>query len=228
MPGRFAIISPPEILRAYFGYGDEPDFPPRYNIAPTQPIPIVSAAAHSQGLRRRFTLMRWGFLPAFVKDLEGFALLINARAETLAERPSFKAALKRRRGLVIADGFYVSAPDRSRGAARRSLLVRRVNGEPMGFAGLYETWSHANGSEIDTACIVTTPPNGVIAALNDRMPAIVDPRDFSLWLDNDDVEAFAATALLRPAPDDWLECVEVEDRANRPGEAGREDAGRDD
>ena len=94
MPGRFAITSPPETLRAFFGYSEEPEFPQRYNIAPTQPIPVVTARAHSQGRERHFILMRWGFLPGFVKDPAKFSLLINARAETLTEKPSFRAAVK--------------------------------------------------------------------------------------------------------------------------------------
>jgi putative SOS response-associated peptidase YedK len=210
MPGRFYIISAPETLRAFFGYAEEPDFPPRYNIAPTQPIPIVTAAPWSHGARRHFMLVRWGFLPAFVKDPKTFALLINARAETLIEKASFRAAVKRRRCLVIADGYYEWVRSPRRAGAARTYLVRRRNGEPMGFAGLYETWSDASGGEIDTACIVTTPPNGALAGISERMPAILDPGVFKLWLDNDGVEAAAATALLRPAPDDWLEPVETE------------------
>ncbi|WP_158814399.1 SOS response-associated peptidase [Methylocapsa sp. S129] len=217
MPGRFAIISTPEILRDFFAYVEEPDFPPRYNIAPTQPIPVVTAAAHSQGQRRHFTLMRWGFLPAFVKDPKAFALIINARGETLTEKASFRAAVKRRRCLIIADGFYEWLRGPGRAAAARSFLIRRPDRGPMGFAGLYETWSDPNGGEIDTACIITTPPNQTIAAIHDRMPAIIDPRDFHFWLDNDSVEASAATALLRPAPDDSLELVEVGMEVNRVG-----------
>ena len=106
MPERFFLISSPEALRAFFAYRDEPDFPPRINIAPTQPIAIVSATPHSQGRDRRFILMRWGFLPGFVKDPNDFPLLIKARAETLTERPSFRAAVRRRRCLVMADGYY--------------------------------------------------------------------------------------------------------------------------
>jgi putative SOS response-associated peptidase YedK len=214
MPGRFAVTSPPQIMREFFGYIEEPDFPPRYNIAPTQPIAIVTAAAHTQGRQRHFTLMRWGFLPAFVKDPKAFALIINARAETLTEKASFRAAVKRRRCLIIADDFYewLRGPGR---APARSFRVRRTNGEPMGFAGLYETWSDASGGEIDTACIVTTTPNRVIATVHDRMPAIIAPGDFHWWLDNDGVEASAATALLRPAPDDSLELIEIGKEVNR-------------
>jgi putative SOS response-associated peptidase YedK len=209
MPGRFAIISPPEILRAFFGYIEVPDFPPRHNIVPTQPIPVVTASAHARGERRHFTLMRWGFLPSFVKDPQTFALIANARAETLIERVSFKAAVKRRRCLVIADGFYERSPGRGRARAARSLLIRRRDGGPMGFAGLYETWCDPTGGEIDTACIVTTPSNELIAPICDRMPAVIERGDFSVWLDNDGVEAPKAMALLRPAPEDAFEIVEV-------------------
>jgi putative SOS response-associated peptidase YedK len=139
MPGRFAITSPPEVLRAFFGYRDEPDFPPRYNIAPSLPIPVIVAQPHSNGLERRFILMRWGFLPGFVKDPATFATLINARAETLTEKPSFRAAVKRRRCLIMADGYYEWPRKAAQIGAAQPFLVRRVNGEPMGLAGLYET-----------------------------------------------------------------------------------------
>ena len=127
MCGRYAITLPPEAVRAYFAYGETPNFPPRFNIAPTQPIPIVLAEPHSGGERRHFQLVRWGFLPGFVKDPKGFPLIINARAETLAGKPSYRAALKRRRCLVIADGFYewrkVSHAG-GRGAAAEAALSR--------------------------------------------------------------------------------------------------------
>src|ERR1700742_3876024 len=100
MCGRFVITSAPEALRQLFGYLEQPNFPPRYNIAPTQPIPVVTAGAYTGGLERHFLLVRWGFLPGFVKDPKTFPLLINARAETLVQKPSFRAALKRRRCLV--------------------------------------------------------------------------------------------------------------------------------
>jgi putative SOS response-associated peptidase YedK len=216
MPGRFALTSPPEALRAFFGYREKPDFPPRYNIAPTQPVAIVTAQAHSQGQERHFGLARWGFLPGFVKDPRKFSLLINARSESLLEKPSFRAAVKRRRCLVPADSYYEWRRDSARAAAR-PFQIRRTNGEPMGFAGLYETWSDPHGGEIDTACIITTPANRWIATIYDRMPAIIEARDFHFWLDNDRVEASAATALLRPAPEDALERIEIGNEVNRVG-----------
>ena len=210
MCGRYAITLPPEAVRAYFAYRDTPNFPPRYNIAPTQPIPVVIADPRTKGASRRFMLARWGFLPAFAKDPKDFPLIVNARAETLAERPSFRAALARRRCLAIADGFYEWRKEGGgRSASRRPYLIRRVSGEPMAFAALYETYCDPNGSEIDTACIVTTPANRLVALLHDRMPAILEPESFPAWLDGDNVGAAEALALLRPAADNALEFVEI-------------------
>jgi putative SOS response-associated peptidase YedK len=217
MCGRYAITLPPEAVRAFFAYLEQPNFPPRYNIAPTQPIPIVIAGPHTGGRERHFLLVRWGFLPGFVKDPKDFPLLINARAETLAQKPSFRAALKRRRCLVIADGFYEwrrETPGAARGA-KAAFLIRRVDRAPMGFAGLMETWSDPTGGEIDTACIVTTAANRLMASIHDRMPALIEPEAFSLWLDNDGVAADEATALLRPAPDAALELVPLGPAVNR-------------
>jgi putative SOS response-associated peptidase YedK len=219
MCGRYAITLPPEAVRAYFAYVETPNFPPRFNIAPTQPIPIVLAEPMSGGATRHFRLVRWGFLPGFVKNPKDFPLIINARAEALAkDQRSFSAAMKRRRCLVIADGFYEwrkAEPAGGRGAAaKRPYLVRRVDGEPMGFAGLYETWSDPLGGEIDTACIVTTAANALVGLLHDRMPAILEPEAFSAWLDIDGVDAAKALKLLKPQPEPALELVEVSPSVN--------------
>jgi putative SOS response-associated peptidase YedK len=219
MCGRYAITLPPEATRRYFGFVEHPNFPPRYNIAPTQPVPVVRADRFSAGAARHFVLMRWGFLPGFVKDPKGFPLIVNARAETLAEKPSFRAALKRRRCLMIADGFYEWRNEGSPGAmgrtAKRPYLVRRTSGEPMGFAGLYETWCDATGGEIDTACIVTTAANELLGRLHDRMPAILEPDAFTAWLDVDGIDAREALALLNAAPEQGLELVEIGPAVNR-------------
>ena len=210
MCGRYAITLPPEAVRSYFAYSDTPNFPPRYNIAPTQPIPVVVADRASAGEGRRFRLMRWGFLPGFVKDPKRFPLIINARAEAIADKPSFRPALMRRRCIVIADGFYEWRKEGGgRNSPQRPFLIRRISGEPMGFAGLYETWSDPAGGEIDTACIVTTRANALVDLLHDRMPAILEPENFSAWLDVEEVEAAKAAALLKPAPEEALELVEI-------------------
>lgn len=218
MCGRYAITLPPEAVRAYFAYRETPTFPPRYNIAPTQPIPVVTAEPRSAGAVRHFQLMRWGFLPGFVKDPKGFPLIINARAETMADRPSYGAALRRRRCLVIADGFYEwrkCAAPAGRREVSRPYLIRRVSGEPMGFAGLYETWCDPTGGEIDTACIITTSANPLAALVHDRMPAILEPGAFAAWLDVDGVDAARALALIRPVREDALELIEIGTAVNR-------------
>jgi putative SOS response-associated peptidase YedK len=219
MCGRYAITLPPEAVRAFFAFVENPNFPPRYNIAPTQPIPVVVAEPHSNGAARHFQLMRWGFLPGFAKDPKTFPLLINARAETVAEKPSFRAALMRRRCLVIADGFYGwrtgDASAARRGMPKRPFLIRLVDRGPIGFAGLYETYCDATGGEIDTALIITTAANALLRKVHDRMPAMVDPPNFAAWLDVDGVDAVKAVALLEPAPDSKLELVEVGLAVNR-------------
>ena len=222
MPGRYALISSPEVVRAHFDYMEKPDFPPRYNIAPTQPIAIVAAAPHTQGGKRHFALARWGFLPSFVKDPANFSLLIHARAETLEEKVSFRNAVRRRRCLVIADGYYEWLKPARRSGAERAFLVRQSQGEPLGFAGLFETWCDPYGSEIDTACFVTTAANRTLAPISDRMPAILERGDFGPWLDNDDVDAGTAMTLLRPCEEGRLEFIEISVAVNRADRDGPE------
>lgn len=217
MCGRYALTSAPQALRALFAYEENPNFPPRYNIAPTQPIPIVTRNRDANGASwRSFRLARWGFLPGFVKDVRDFPLIINARSETAVDKPSFRAAMKRRRCLVPADAYYEWLRfGAGRKTERRPYLFRRADGAPMGMAGLWETYAGADGAEIDTACILTTPANGATVAIHDRMPAILEPRDFSAWLDCDEVRAADAAALLQPAGDDILEFFEISPEINR-------------
>ncbi len=219
MCGRYAITLPPEAVRSYFAFVERPNFPPRYNIAPTQPIPVVLADPPSKGGARHFVLMRWGFLPGFVKDPKTFPLIINARAETLAERPSFRAALRRRRCLVIADGFYEwrreAAAERAPAAGQAALSHSPNERRADGLRRPHETWSDPSGGEIDTACIVTTAANRLVGRLHDRMPAILDPDAFAAWLDVDRVDPAEALALVKPAPEEALELVEVGPAVNR-------------
>lgn len=197
MCGRYALTSPPALLRASFGYDEAPEFPPRAEILPTEPIAVVTARAFTGGQGRNFRLVRWGFLPGFVKDVASFPLIVNARAESVMEKASFAAAFKRRRCLAPADGFY---PGRSGKAA----LFQAADGAPIGLAALHETYLDASGGEIDTACILTTPANALLSAFGDRMPAIVGPADFTAWLDHETTPLGAALALLRPAPEALL------------------------
>ncbi len=210
MCSRYSLTSPPEVVRSHFRYANEATFPPRYNIAPTQPVAIVRLDPKGG---RELALVRWGLIPAWVKDPRAFKTLINARSESVAERAAFRSAARHRRCLVPADGFYEwTGPPRS----RRPHLVRLRAGGPMALAGLYEHWLGADGSEIETMAILTVPANGTIAALHDRMPAIMPPEAFEQWLDCSSGRAEEALSLLRPAPDDLLEVAEVSTKLNDP------------
>ncbi|HWS11139.1 MAG TPA: SOS response-associated peptidase [Xanthobacteraceae bacterium] len=216
MCGRYVIISTPEAIRALFGYGEQPNFPPRYNVAPTQRISIVRL--HDG--KRSFALMRWGLLPSWVKDPKTFPLLINARGESVLEKPAFRNAMRRRRCLIPTDGFYEWQASGTTGPPKRPYFVRGKRGAdgaapPLAFAGLYETWTGPNGEELDTAAIITTTANRTLAAVHERMPVFVKPEAFDLWLDCANVEADVAAALIAPADEGLLEVYEVSTAVNR-------------
>lgn len=208
MCGRYSITSAPEAIRRLFRYPEQPNFPPRYNIAPTQPVPIVRWAEGGP----HFALVRWGLIPSWVKDPKTFTLLINARGESVNEKPAFRNAMKRRRCLFPADGFYEW---KGEAGAKRAYYARSASGEPLAFAGLWETWTGPNGEEMDTAAIVTTDANKTLAAIHNRMPAIIPPEAFDLWLDTDRVDAKTAAALIAPAPESVMEVYEVSTAVNR-------------
>jgi putative SOS response-associated peptidase YedK len=212
MCGRYVITTAPEAMRRLFGYIEEPDFPPRYNIAPTQPVPIVRLDAG----KRRFALVRWGLLPSWVKDPKAFSLLHVARAETVNEKAAFRAAMKRRRCLVPADGFY----EWTEGERKRPFFVHPKSGGPIAFAGLWETWTGPNGEEVDSVAIITTTANRVLSPIGDRMPAILPPEAFDLWLDCGKVDAVIAAAFLMPAPDALLEAYAISNAVNRTANDG--------
>jgi putative SOS response-associated peptidase YedK len=223
MPGRYAITSTPESLREFFRYVEQPDFPPRYNIAPTQPVPVVRLERAADGATaRHFVLMRWGFLPGFVKEPKTFPLLINARSESMAEKPSFRNAVRRRRGLFIADCYYEWDRTRAAKSAGQAYMVRRADGAPFGFAGLWEDWAGADGSEIETACFITVPANAEVAAIHERMPAIIEEKDFEVWLSLDEEETAAALRLVRPAPDGSLTVMKIGKAINKVANDGPE------
>ncbi len=217
MCGRFNIISPPSVMRDHFGYAETPNFPPRYNVAPTQPVPVVRRERDEEGrITRHFVLMRWGFLPSWVKDTKDFPLLINARAESVAEKASFRAAFQRRRCLMMADGFYEwrRVPGARGKAAATPFLIRRRDRAPLALGALWENWLGADGSEIETCCVVTTAANGTMAAIHDRMPVILQPDDYQAWLDSD-LPAPDALHLTRPAADDLLDLTQISERVNK-------------
>jgi len=215
MSGRFTLAAAPEAVADEFGVGGVGWFPPRYNIAPSQPIAIVR---HVRG-RREFALVRWGFVPSWAKDPRRYGPLINARAEGLLDKPAFRGAIQYRRCLIPATGTYHW--ERSPGAARaRPWFVRPREGGLCALAGLWDPWLGADGSEVDGAAIVTVAAGQDVAGLADRMPALIAPGDYDRWLDSDRYPAAAAVSLLQPAPGDSLVAVPVGERVNHVGNDG--------
>lgn len=212
MCARFSLTATPDAVRSLFRYDDLPNFPPRYNIAPTQPIAIVAIV---EG-RRRFVLVRWGLIPAWAKNPAELPLMINARAETVADKPAFRGAFRHRRMLVPATGFYEW---RRQGKIKHPFHIRLV-GEPtaehlFAFAGIWETYLAADGSEIDTAAILTLPSTEPVASIHDRMPAVVKPADFDRWLDCRGTTPEEALRLILPGA--TFELTPVSMRVNSVG-----------
>jgi putative SOS response-associated peptidase YedK len=208
MCGRYLITSSPEAIRRLFGYKEQPNFPPRYNVAPTQPIPVVRLHEGERG----FALVRWGLIPAWVKDPRAFSLLINARSDAVLDKPAFRNAMRRRRCLVPADGFY---DWKAEGGRRRPYAVLPRDRQPVAFAGLWETWTGPNGEEMETAAIITCDANRTLRPLHDRMPVVIPREAFDLWLDCRNVDANTAAALLVSPPDSLFEAYEISTAVNK-------------
>jgi putative SOS response-associated peptidase YedK len=208
MCGRYLITSTPEAMRQLFAYLELPNFPPRYNVAPTQPIPIVRL---HEG-QRQFALVRWGLIPAWVKDPKTFSLVLQARSDSVLDKPSFKYAMKRRRCLIPADGFYEWNEDTT---PRRPYAVLPKHGGPVAFAGIWESWMGPNGEEMETAAIITTEANETLHPIHYRMPVVIPPEAFDFWLDCRNVDEHMAAELLVPAPEDLFEAYEISPAVNR-------------
>ncbi len=216
MCGRFVMIVSPGQMPELFGTEDEPDFPPRHNVAPTQPI-LTIIAEHGRRITR---LMRWGLVPGWVKDPREFPLLVNARGETMADKPAFRDALKHGRCIVPASGYYEwrTGP----GKHKQPFFIRPANSGPMALAALYTIWSGPDGEEVDTVATITVAANEQLAVIHDRMPAILRPADFGDWLDVRGVMAKDALKLVRPLPSGALSFYPVSSRVNS---AAADDAG---
>lgn len=227
MCGRFALKTLPDQVREFLALAELEDFPPRYNIAPTQPILIVVEGDRpepgSNLPARRALLARWGFVPGWVKDPRDFPLLINARAETAIGKASFRAAMRHRRVLVPASGFYEwHRPPKDSGEKPQAYWIKPRKGEIVAFAGLMETWASADGSEVDTAAILTTAANSAIRPIHDRMPVVIRPEDFSRWLDCKTQEPREVSDLLQPVEEDFFEAIPVSDLVNKVANTGPE------
>lgn len=225
MCGRFALTSVPKDLGEFLGVMELRDFPARYNIAPTQPILVVIAGEGQEpGSNlpdRRALLVRWGFTPGWVKDPKEFPLLINARAETAIGKASFRAAMRHRRILIPASGFYEwHRPSKESGEKAQAYWIRPRRGGVIAFAGLMETWSSSDGSEVDTGAILTTAANSAISSIHDRMPVVIQPEDFSRWLDCKTQEPREVLDLMQPVQEDFFEAIPVSDKVNKVANMG--------
>jgi putative SOS response-associated peptidase YedK len=213
MCGRFVLKTPPDTLKRHFGFVELPNLRPRYNIAPTDEVPVIRQRREPAG-ERSLQLLRWGLVAPWEKDLSGGPRCINARAETLLEKPTFKKPFQRRRCLVAADGFYEW---RKEGKLRIPHFIQREDGDVFAFAGLWDRWWPAAGDReryVDTFTIVTTAANARLQPLHDRMPVILDPADYARWLDPEAHPEELRRHLLRPAPNDLLAITEVDPRVN--------------
>ncbi|MET3520467.1 SOS response-associated peptidase [Mesorhizobium abyssinicae] len=229
MCGRFALTATPEQTAAFLGLAELETFPARYNIAPTQPVLMVLAgpprAPGSNLPDRQPMLVRWGLIPTWVKDTREFPLLFNARSEGAAQKASFKTAMRHRRALVPASGFYEwrQAGDKGAGGSKgQPYWIRPRHGGLVAFAGLIETYAEPGGSEMDTGAILTARASSGIANIHDRMPVVIEERDFARWLDCRTQEPRDVADLLRPAEPDFFEAVPVSDLVNKVANTGPE------
>ena len=217
MCGRYTVRSIQPISEL-FGISLPPEFQPRYNIAPTQDVLVVrSAAPAAEGkapaAARRGDLLRWGLVPSWAPDPSVGNRMINARAETAAQRPAFRDAMRRRRCLVPADGFYEW--QKLEGEKRKQPHLIQMKGQrPFAFGGLWDTW-FAGGDRLESFTILTTSPNELVSPIHDRMPVIVAPEDYDRWLDTR-VDAAGVADLLRPYPAEQMEAQPVGTQVNNP------------
>lgn len=213
MCGRFALTAAPEEIERLLQVSGIEPFPPRYNIAPTQPLLVATNS--SAGDARKALLVRWGLVPSWVKDPNDFTLLINARSETAAEKPSFRTAMRHRRTLIPASGFYEWHRPDDKSQPKQAYWIRPAEGGVICFGGLMETWSDPNGSEIDTGCILTTESNKQIGNIHHRMPVVIKPEAFTRWLDCKTQEPRDVADLLHPVEDGFFEAIPVGDKVNK-------------
>jgi len=213
MCGRFALLTHAEALIERFGVKEVIKRPePRYNIAPSQNVTVVV-----QRETRQLTEMRWGLIPFWAKDVSIGNRMINARAETVPEKPSFRSAFKKRRCLILADGFYEW---QKVGKVKKPIHVRMKSREPFAFAGLYEYWKTKSGKVLESCTIVTTTPNDLMSPIHHRMPVILNPENESAWLDPENENVSDLLSLLQPYDAGQMEAYEVSNFVNSPKNHG--------
>jgi putative SOS response-associated peptidase YedK len=210
MCGRYRLTRRKQLLEEHFATDPwEDDWEPRYNIAPTQPVPVIRQDPKEPV--RRLSLLRWGLISSWAKDASGAARMINARSETASTLPAFRDALKLRRCLIPADGFYEW---QRTGQAKQPFCFEVNDGELFAFAGIWDSWRNGSGSVLETCSILTTTPNDVTASVHDRMPVIVNPDAYDLWLDPGMKDTRLVSDMLRPYEARQMRCYPVSTRLN--------------
>lgn len=210
MCGRFTQATEGEIIARVFDLSDVPELAPRYNIAPTQD---VAAVRTGEGGGRELVKLHWGLIRSWAKERAMGARMINARAETLVEKPAFRSAFRARRCLLVADGFYEW---QKLGTRKQPHFIGFKDGRPFAFAGLWERWRGEGSEHVESCTIVTTEANELLAPIHDRMPVILNPDDFALWINPSVSETDRLTGLLGPYPSEPLQAYPVSLLVNNP------------
>jgi putative SOS response-associated peptidase YedK len=211
MCGRFTLQYSLDMLSEIFGTPLLQDIKPRYNIAPTQQVPVIrTSPGHN---KRHLDMLKWGLIPSWAKDPSIGSKMINARSETVHEKPSFRTSLEHRRCIVPASGFYEW---REEGGKKHPLYIRLKDNNLMLFAGLWDHWKNPENEVIESFTILTTTTNELIKPLHDRMPVILDVKDIDLWLDNQVADPERLKPLFTPYPSDLMEMYPVSDLVNSP------------
>lgn len=208
MCGRYVLYGPRSRYKEYFGPDEWLDFPDRYNIAPSLTVPVIRQSPERQ---RAVSLLQWGLIPNWSKDSAIGLKLANARAETVAEKPSFRGAFRSRRCIVPASGFYEW---KAEGRMKQPYYFHYRSGEPLAIAGLWESWRDPAGNIVRTFCVITTKANDVVAPVHDRMPVLLAPSDFTQWL-NPDTKGNDVAGLLVPCRPELMECWPVSKAVSR-------------
>ena len=215
MCGRYTLSTPADLLSDLFELETAVTVSPRFNIAPTQEVPVVRRDPDSGG--RRLDLLKWGLVPFWAKEPSIGNRMINARSETVAEKPAYRASFRKRRCLVIADGFYEwQATD----GPKQPYFFHRIDGHPFAMAGLWDRWEKEPPSSLESFTILTTEANEVVAPIHNRMPVLLEETAFDSWLDPDFQDSESLARLLIPAPAAILQATPVSTYVNNPANEG--------
>ena len=211
MCGRFVLVAPGRMIAERFQLGKQPELQPRYNIAPSQTIAAIRLDPDSGD--RRLSLLRWGLIPFWAKDIKIGYKMINARGETVPSKPAFRAAFKQRRCLIPASGFYEWKREKRK---KQPFYFQVKDGPVFAFAGLWEHWESPEGEAVESCTIITTEANSLLEPVHDRMPVILRERDYELWLDPATKTSATLTSFLRPFPAEEMTAHPVSTLVNSP------------